>query len=234
VTRRTFLGRATAAAALLAVPALIPSGALAANRNDEKKSDRKRGKKDMTPRPVELSPEQTQTITQLLQQLQDKDAAVRMKAAQGAGPIGYIAVPSLQPLLLNADSGIATAAEVALKSIVHHAARPGASEEADLVTQQLLQWVLAGSSLKTQALALQMLQVVGTERAAPVLERTLLSPPLRQDALLALERIPGRNATKALARARKKVDPEFRPQVEQAIRRRADAMKNAGTKAGKS
>jgi hypothetical protein len=233
ITRRILLGRATAAtAALLAVRA---SGAAlaASDKKSEKKSDRKRGKKDETPQVVELTPEQTQEVTQLLQQLMDKDPAVRMKAAQGAGSVGYIAVPSLQPLILNADPGVADAATEALKSIVHTAARPGAKADADLVTQQLLQWVLAGSSLKTQSLALRMLQVVGTERAAPVLERTLQVPSLRQDALLALERIPGRDATKALERARKRADPEFRPQVEEAIRRRAEAMKNGGAKSGK-
>lgn len=185
------------------------------------------------PKPVELTPEQTEAIRALLVRLQDQDPAARMRAAQEAGPIGYIAIPSLQPLLSNQNPGVRKATEEALSRIVHHAARPGAAKEAENVNFQLTQWILHGRSLRAQIIATRMLQYTGTEKNVPLLSNMLSIPQVRDEALLTLERIPGRASTRAMERALGKASEEFRPNIEAALRRRKETMRTVGEKARK-
>ncbi|MBW3623337.1 MAG: HEAT repeat domain-containing protein [Armatimonadetes bacterium] len=203
---------------------------------EDRESRRRRSRRDRNrePEPVQLTAEQEEAIRNLLIQLQDKDPAVRAKAAQGAAPLGAMAIPSLQPLLQHGDLKVRRAATDALANIVHHAARPGADREAEAVTGQLLAWVTSGTSLHSQIAAIRQLQYVGGDRAVPVLARVLLveHPQMRQEALLSLERIPGRAATRALEQARrnKRIAEEFRPEIEQALQRRRETMKTVGIK----
>lgn len=230
VTRRTLLK----AGAMTLAGALAGTAFAAPEEGAERRLARRarEDKKKPEPQPVELTEEQVKAISQLVQDLQSPDAAVRMKAAQGAEAVGWIAIPSLQQLAIHRDQNVRKAMEIALNDIVLHAARPGAEAEREAANDQLIAWVLSGNSLEAQRLGVQQLQYVGTDKAVPVLERSIMAPQLREDSRMSLEAIPGRAATRSLERLRKRVPEEYRDEIEESLRRRRETMKTVGVKEG--
>jgi HEAT repeat protein len=164
--------------------------------------------------------EQSPELQAFLARIEDKDAGARMTAARGAGPLGAAAVVPLGDRMASSDPGVAKAAGEGLKVIVHHAARPGAGSEAKAVSTELARLLEPGRPRSVRGEAAYLLGFVGGDEAVPALARLLGDPELREDARLALERIPGRAATRALERALKTAAPEFRPNLEQSLRHR--------------
>jgi HEAT repeat protein len=165
----------------------------------------------------------------LLDRLQSPDANVRYKAWREAGPVGAGAVTGLADLLASPDKGIARAAQGALETIVHYAARPGATNEARAVSVELLKAATAERPPLVRAQALNMLGFTGDGRAVPGLVKLLAVPAVREEARMALERIPGSAAENALKKAETTVPADFKPNIAQSLHNRDLTPDTVGT-----
>ena len=95
----------------------------------------------------------------------------------------------------------ARAAQRAIQNIVYHAGRPGAEGEAKAVAAELLKLLDAAQPLQLRRDVLWMTwQIAGEEAVGPV-AALLANAELREDARMALERLPGDKATAALQAA---------------------------------
>ena len=108
------------------------------------------------------------------------------------------------PLAKIAASGeleVARAANRAIQNIVYHAGRPGAEDEAKAVAAELLKLLGDSQPLQLRRDVLWMTwQIAGEEAVEPV-AALLANAELREDARMALERLPGEKATAALQAA---------------------------------
>jgi HEAT repeat protein len=172
-------------------------------------------------------------LPQFLEQIRSNNADVRYRAWRAAGPMGAAAVEPLADLMASPDRGVAKAAGEALQTIVHHAARPTASDEARAVATALLKVAAASRPRPVRADALHGLGFVGDDRAVLGLAKLLSDPEVRDDARMALERIPGRASLRALERARDAAPDDFRPHLEQSIRNRGLTRATVGIKASR-
>ncbi len=168
-------------------------------------------------------------VRELLSQLQSSDLELRWKSAVKAGPVGAEAVVPLGDLMGGEDRGVAKAATEALRRIVHYSARPGARKEAQAVARELLKLTGPQRPRPVRVEALYLLGCVGDEKVVPALERLLYDPQVREEARLALERIPGKSATNALRRALKAVPEDFRANLQQSLRHRQMKPSTVGT-----
>lgn len=159
-------------------------------------------------------------VRELLSQLQSSNLDLRWEAAVKAGPIGAEAVVPLEDLMGGEDRGVTKAATEALRRIAHYSARPGARKEAQAVARELLKLTDPKRPRFVRVEALYLLGCIGDEKVVPPLEKLLYDPQVREEARLALERIPGKSATNALRRALKKVPEDFRANLQQSLRHR--------------
>lgn len=171
-------------------------------------------------------------LERFLQQIASEDAETRYRAWRSAGPMGAAAIAPLADRMAGADRGVAKAAGEAIERIVHHAARPGARNEARAVSAALLQVAESNRARLVRADAIHWLGFVGDGRVVPGLAKLLADPALRDEARMALERIPGREATRALERARASAPADFRPHLEQSLRNRRLTRETVGVKPG--
>jgi HEAT repeat protein len=187
------------------------------------------------------------SVDELIAQIQSANADVRYKAWRSAGPMGAPAVVPLGTLMASPDTGVAKAAKGALETVAHHAARPGAREEAYAVSQELLK--LAGNVLPApsadvpqgaqvrnvavrpfavRAEALHLLGFTADSRSVPGIAKLLSDPVVRDEARMALERIPGSASLNALKQAEKTADDSFRSHLRQSLHNRALRPETAG------
>jgi hypothetical protein len=137
----------------------------------------------------------------LIRDIQSKDAKTRAAARDGAGPVGAAAVTGLAAVAGHDDFEIARAAGRAIQNIVYHAGRPGAEAEAEAVAAELVQLLGEDQPLQFRRDVLWMIwQIAGEEAVSPVAE-LLSHPKLAEDARMALERLPGDQATQVLQQA---------------------------------
>jgi hypothetical protein len=141
------------------------------------------------------------TVDKLIEDIQSTDDTARAAARDGAGPAGAAAVPQLAKIAASDEMEVARAANKAIQNIVYYAGRPGAEDEAAAVAAELLKLLGDDQSLQLRRDALWMTwQIAGEEAVEPV--AVLLShAELREDARMALERLPGDKATAALQQA---------------------------------
>jgi hypothetical protein len=141
------------------------------------------------------------TLNQLMQDIQSDDAATRAAARDNAGQVGAEAVLPLGRIAATDDLEIARAANRAIQNVVYHAGRPGADAEAAAVSAQLLMLLESAQPVQLRRDVLWMLwQIAGEEAVAPV-AALLNNAALAEDARMALERLPGDQATTALKKA---------------------------------
>lgn len=170
--------------------------------------------------------------TGLLDRLQSPDADVRYKAWQEAGPAGASVILGLGDLMASPDKSIAKCAHGALEVVTHYAARGGSgSKEARDVTKMLLKLSDSTRPRMVRADALCLVGVVGDGRAVPVLVKLMADKEIREDARMALERIPGSAATSALQKAQQSAPDDYKPNVAQSLYDRS--LTNAGVGANR-
>ncbi len=118
------------------------------------------------------------------------------------------------------DRSTALSGKRLLWKAVRHAGRPGADDEKSAMIDELIAALSADLPPAARREIVWMLsEIGGNESVSPV--ATLLShSELREDARLALERIPGDVSLAALRSAMKTVSEDFRPSVAQSLRRR--------------
>lgn len=170
------------------------------------------------------------TLQEFLEKIKSNDANVRYAAWRAAGPTGSSAVAPLAELMASTDKGVAKAAREALQTIVHHSARPSGQKEARDVAAELLKVAASPAPKLVRADSLNWLGFVGDDRAVPGLAKLLEDPEVREDARMALERIPGRASLRALQQAVKAAPDDFRPNLEQSLYNRSLTPATAGIK----
>ena len=159
-----------------------------------------------------------------ISRLQNPDDAVRGPAWQGAATYGAAAVKPLANLMTSEAFETARAARRALWIIVRHAARPGATKEADAVTKELLS-LLPVSPTLVRGDAVAMLSEIAGDNAVGSVAALLADPEVRESARCCLTRLPGRRATSALKTAFAAVPEDFKPALAESLRQRGETVK---------
>ena len=172
------------------------------------------------------------TLTEYIEKMKSPDADVRYAAWKAAGPVGALGVVPLGDLAASPDKGIAKSARGALQNIVHYAARPGSRAEAHSVSVELLKVASDRDRPRTvRADALHLIGFTADSQTVPGVARLLSDSEIRDEARMALERIPGSAATGALRQAAQSASDDFRPALQQSLHNRALTRKTAGIKA---
>lgn len=158
------------------------------------------------------------TLETLLERIQSNDDNVRAAARDNAGPLGAKAVAPLAKIAVQGDLEVARAANHAIQNIVYHAGRPGAADEAKAVATELLALLDKEQPVQFHRDVLWMTwQIAGAEAIAPVAAR-LTHPKLREDARMALEKLPGDGAIAALKAALAAAPDDFKPHLAHSLR----------------
>ena len=134
----------------------------------------------------------------LLARIADPSADVRAEAWKSAGPLGAPAIVPLARLAETGGSAVGGAALHAIGVITAHAGRPGAQEERNAVAQALAEAVQTTTDEQLRRELLHYLGLAASDAEVPVLAGLLEDPAVGEDARIALERIPGETATRAL------------------------------------
>jgi hypothetical protein len=129
------------------------------------------------------------------------------------------------------DRSNAKGAKWTMEIRAHQAARPGAEKERQAVTSELLK--LAADKAQPAPIrgeALFLLGFTAGNRDVPAIAPLLNDPDTRDEARMALERIPGSASLNALKSALRTAPADFRPALEQSVRNRAQTPKTVGIK----
>lgn len=159
-------------------------------------------------------------VASFLSDVRHGGAAERLVAVRQAALVGTAVLPALGAIYAGDDPAAGRAAWEAMQRIVSNAARPGAPDEARAAADALRQIAGPGQPRAVRADALQLLGMVGGAADTSVLAGLLEETVVRDDARMALERIPGPAADDALRRAARTCPPEYRPAIDQSLRHR--------------
>ena len=166
-----------------------------------------------------------------LEKIKSPDAQVRYEAARAGGPMGSATLASLADLMSGTDKGVARAATQALQHITHYATRPGApAGEKRRVALELLKIAGAPRPRMVRSEALDAVGFIGDAQSVPLLARLLGDAEVREDARLALERIPGQESLLALQAARQSAPADFAPALRQSLYNRSLSKATVGTR----
>lgn len=148
-------------------------------------------------------PSACQNMEQTVQKLRSPDDNTRRQAVEEIAPFGVKAIPALLAIIENpgAEPGAVMAAKMALERVVYQSTRPGATAERRSAEQALLARLQKPAPESLQRFLLRLITVVGTSQSVPTLQKLLGDKTLREPARMALEQIPGNEATAALERA---------------------------------
>jgi hypothetical protein len=160
------------------------------------------------------------TVEELKSGIQDKNPQVRTAAWCAAGELGAAAVAPLAELTHTEDREVARAAERGLWTVVRHAGRPGADAEREAVNEALLALLAEGTPDALRREVLWMVSEIAGDGAVPALAALLENAPLREDARMALQRIPGDASLAALQIALASASEDFKASLAQGLRAR--------------
>lgn len=168
-------------------------------------------------------------LKEFLDQIKSNDVNVSYQASTTAGPMGAQAVMPLAEVMKLDIRTNGRAATLALQNIVHHAARPGAQTEARAVAEELLR--VAAVPTQPRAVrgnCLYLVGFIGSPEAIPALVKLLDDRVIREDARMALERIPGDESLGALRKAAETAPADFRKNLQQSLHNRGLTYSTAG------
>ena len=165
-------------------------------------------------------------LTAFLEKIQSPDDRIRVTAWQSAGPQGAAAIAPLGALAASHDKGTARAATQALETITHAAAKNPRARAA--IAEELLKIARSDRPRMVRANAIYLIGFCGESKIVPGLAHLLTDPILREDARLALERIPGSASLNALEHAEKSAPPDFKPNLAQSLHNRSLTRKTVG------
>jgi len=159
-------------------------------------------------------------VNKLLAGIKDADDKVRTEAWLSAGAVGAPAVMPLAETMGDDDLEVARAAKRALWKIVRYAGRPGAAKEKRAVETELV--VLLGNNhpVSVRREVIWMLSEIGGRNAIRPIARLIENTELREDARMALERVPTKRALQALKFRFKNAPEDFKPNIAQSLRKR--------------
>ncbi len=169
----------------------------------------------------------------LVEKITSAEPGIRMASRAEAAALGAPAVAALGKLLAQApDSAkddalridIMTTARIALDRLVHTAGRAGADAERKAVASELEKLLAAGTADKARREALNWLGQIGDDANVAGVAKLLgeKDKHVRETARLALERIPGTAAVKALIEAAKTASGEFQNDLIFSVGKKSD------------
>lgn len=157
---------------------------------------------------------------EFLKQIASGDDDVRTAAWQGAGAFGASVVGPLADLAAGKDLETSRAAKRGLWQIVRHCGRPGAAEERRAVNGALLGLLSDTYPVQLRRDVLWMVSEIGDDDCVDAIAPLTNDAALREDACMALERIPGEASLGALRAALDAASADFKPNVAESLRRR--------------
>jgi hypothetical protein len=148
--------------------------------------------------------------------IRSDNADERFAAWRQAGDAPPSVIPELGTLSGGANPGVARAAAEALTTMVHSVGKDPASPNRAAVVKGLLA-VATNGPLPARVHALRLLSNIAGEDSVPAIAVHLNSPELREEAVYALERIPGNASIQAIMTAYKTASDEFKPRLLNAL-----------------
>lgn len=141
------------------------------------------------------------TAASLMADIRSGDRGLRHRAIVQSTLIGTPLIADLGRAL-GGDPAIVRAAQEALRRVVHHAARPRAASERRTACRELLKLTDPALPRAARVEALSLLGCVGNADVVPGLAGLLKDPDVAEEARMALARLPGSAARRALAATR--------------------------------
>ena len=163
---------------------------------------------------------QGDAVKELLAGIRNSSDEVRTQAWLNAGQAGAAAVKPLAEVMTNDDLEVARAAKRALWKIVRHAGRPRAVKEKRAVEKELVGLLGNDQPVPVRREVIWMLSEIGARNSIKAVARLIANKELREDARMALERIPSKQALQALKFRFKKAPEDFKPNLAQSLRKR--------------
>jgi HEAT repeat protein len=156
----------------------------------------------------------------LLQAIRDEDPKVRTEAWLSADEVGAPAIGPLAELVTQDDLEVARAAKRGMWHIVRNVGRPGADEVRKAVAADLVQLLEKQPAPVLLREVLWMLSEIGGDEAASAIAPFLDKPDSREDARMALERIPGEKSLALLKTGLEKAPRDHKAPIAQSLRNR--------------
>ena len=162
----------------------------------------------------------TEAVSKLIAGIRDKDEKVRTEAWLGAGQAGAPAAKPLAKAMTDNDLEVARAAKRALWKLVRHAGRPKAGAERKALEAELVGLLGDDQPVSVRREVLWMLSEIGGRKAIDAIAALLSNEQLREDARMALQRIPSKKALAALKKALDTAPDDFKLNIAQSLRQR--------------
>ena len=157
----------------------------------------------------------------LIQRIRSLDPNVRGDAWQSAGDAGPAVIEDLARLVVDEHLDVARAAKRALWRIVRRVGRPEADDQKAAVVEKLTKVLSDDSAIPTRREVIWMLSALA--ESGPPVQRVadfLRHDTLRDEARLALERIPGEESLAALKSHLEKASEDFKASLTASLRAR--------------
>ena len=167
---------------------------------------------------------QAQGVDELIAGIKSSSDKVRTEAWLSAGEAGAPAVKPLAKVMTDNDLEVARAAKRALWKIVRHTGRPGANKERRAVETELAGLLGRKQPVAVRREVLWMLSEIGARISIKPIAGLMRNKDLREDARMALERIPGKRAVTTLKAAFEKAPEDFKPNIAQSLRKRGEEV----------
>lgn len=149
---------------------------------------------------------------EFLARVQNPSNDVKFAAWKVADQQDPSVIGPLSKLVLSEDPAVAKAAEESLNKIVHSVGKEKTDPRRKPVVQELLKLLDSGpDSLKVYAL--RAFSLIGDDDVVPVIAPWLEKEEMREEAVYALERIPGSVSGRALLDALAKAPRDFKPRI---------------------
>ena len=165
-----------------------------------------------------------QSVDELLAGIKSDIAEKRTKSWQSAGQVGAPAVKPLAEVMTDDNLEVARAAKRALWQIVRYTGRPGANQERRAVVAELIALLGDDQPVAVRREVLWMLSEIGGRRDIEPIAGLMKNKDLREDARMALERMPNRRALGALKAAFEEAPEDFKPNIAQSLRKRGEEV----------
>ena len=149
-----------------------------------------------------------------LSDIQSESADTRFAAWRAAGEQSPDVIVELAKIAASPNPGMRKAALEAMTTLTHSVGKDPRDTKRGGVSTALV-GVATGSSYATpvRAQALRLVSLIGNDDVIPPLVKLFGSPDLREEAIYAVERIPGDAASKAIASAYGSAPDDFKPRI---------------------
>ena len=133
-------------------------------------------------------------------------------------------ISQLVPQLAAEDVEVARAAKRGLWQLVRHASRPGAVDEQRAVGAEFTALLQQDQPPAVHREVLWMLSEIGSNESLPAIVALLKNTAVREDARMALERIPGPESLAVLRSALEAAPEDFKTAIAQSLRARGEKV----------